>query len=200
MEDSLRKLQLRYKVFFKESKKVLQKILLLTVLVMVVLPFWISFQDLLTRLVMGVGWYKNLQNVVVPYELRIIGMLLSLLGFPVRVANTYIGWTKASGGNEVIYLAWNCVGWQTLLLFGVTLISGLSGRHTLVSKLETLAIGILGTYLVNILRLILVVVVYFIVGRPFGIVFHDYFSNLFTLGWLFCFWWFSYAFILDERR
>ena len=191
--------QLRFRVS-RESKKTLIRILILTVLVLIVLPFWTSFQDLLTSLVMRVELYKSLQNVIVPYELKVIATLLTLVGLPIRVGNAYIEWTKVSGGNEVIYLAWNCIGWQTLVLFVVTLITGMSGKHTLPSKLETLAIGVLGTYLVNILRLVLVVIVYFKVGRPFGIVFHDYFSNLLTLTWLFFFWWFSYRFVLEERN
>lgn len=199
MIDRTESKQLRLKVY-SQSKRTLTNILILLILVLLILPFWTSFQDFLTRFIMRIGWYRNIQNVIVPYELRIIGSLLTLLRFPVRVGNAYIEWTRASGGNEVIYFAWNCIGWQTVLLFIITLFSGLSGRHTVLSKLETLAIGILGTYLVNIFRMTLVVIVYFFVGRPFGIVFHDYFSNLLTLGWLFVFWWFAYSYILEIKE
>lgn len=196
MDDKLKERQLKFKVF-GGGKKVLIRVLIITVLVLIILPFWTSLQDLLTQLVMRIEVYKSIQNVIVPYELRITGTILTLLGLPIRVGNAYLEWTKAGGGNEVIYLAWNCVGWQTLVLFVITLFTGLSGNHTLMSKGETLAIGILGTYLLNILRLVLVVFVYFIVGRPFGIVFHDYFSNLLTISWLFFFWYFSYSFVLE---
>jgi exosortase/archaeosortase family protein len=198
MLGTLERKQLRFRIV-RQSKKTLSTVLILVVLVLVILPFWTSFQDLLTRLVMRVGWYRALQDVIVPYELRVIGTVLTLLGFPIRVGAAYIEWTKSSGGNEVIYLAWNCIGWQTVVLFGITLLTGLAGAYTRLSKLETLAIGILGTYLINMFRLALVVTVYFWVGRPFGIVFHDYFSNLLTLGWLFFFWWFVYAYVLEEK-
>jgi exosortase/archaeosortase family protein len=194
----LRSRQLRFGVV-DQTKRTLAGVLILLVLVLVILPFWTSVQDVLTRFIMRVGWYRTLQNWIVPYELRIIGTVLTLVGMPIRVGQAYIEWTGVSGGNEVIYLAWNCVGWQTLVLFVITLFTGLSGEYKLLSKLETLAIGVLGTYLVNIFRLALVVVVYFLVGRPFGIVFHDYFSNIFTLVWLFFFWWFAYAFVLEEK-
>lgn len=197
--DKLEKSQLRFRIY-SQSRRALGNILILLVVVLVILPFWESFQDVLTRFIMSVGWYRSLQNVIVPYELRIIGLLLTFLKFPVKVGNAYIEWTKTTGGNEVIYLAWNCVGWQTILLFTITLFSGLSGRHTFFSKLETLAIGILGTYLINIFRLVIVVVVYFFIGRPGGIIFHDYFSNLITLAWLFLFWWFSCSFVLVPRE
>ena len=191
--------QLRFKLF-SQSKRTLTRVLILAVLVLAVLPFWTSLQDLLTRYIMKIELYKSIQNVIVPYELGIVGTLLTVLGLPVRIGNAYIEWTKTSGGSEVVYLAWNCIGWQSLVLFVITLLTGLSGRHTLTSKLETLAVGVLGTYLVNIFRLVLVVVVYFSVGRSFGIIFHDYFSNLLTLGWLFIFWWFSYRYVLEQRE
>lgn len=182
-----------------ESKRALLRIVSLGALVLVVLPFWTTFQDVLTRVVMGVGWYKSIQSAIVPYELRVVGSVLTLMGLPIRVGQAYLEWSKAGGSTEVIYLQWNCVGWQTVVLFGVTLVSGLAGRYSLPSKLQTLAIGLLGTYLVNLLRLALVVVVYFLVGRPLGVVFHDYFSNLMTLVWLFGFWWFAHKSVLDAR-
>ncbi len=182
-----------------QYKRTLASVLTLAAVVLVILPFWTTFQDALTRLVMGVGWYRSLQDLVVPYELRLVGSLLATAGMPIRVGQAYIEWNKASGGIEVIYLAWNCLGWQTAVLFVITLFTGLAGRYTLLSKLETLAIGILGTYLVNLLRLALVVVVYLAVGRPFGVVFHDYFSSLMTLGWLFLFWWFAFTFVLEAK-
>jgi exosortase/archaeosortase family protein len=181
------------------SKRTFVKVLILLVLILLILPFWASFQDFLTQLIMKIELYKSLQNVIVPYELKVTGTILSIVGIPIRVGNAYIEWTKAGGGNEVIYLAWNCVGWQTLVLFVITLMTGLSGNHTITSKGETLVIGILGTYLINILRLVLVVFVYFVVGRPIGIVFHDYFSNLLTIAWLFFYWYFSYSFVLESK-
>jgi len=198
LRENLERKQLRFKITAK-PKKVMVKILILLVLVLIILPFWTTFQDLLTQLIMRIEVYKNIQNIIVPYELKVTGTILSLVGLPIRVGNAYIEWTKFSGGNEVIYLAWNCVGWQTLVLFVITLMTGLSGNHTIYSKGETLVIGILGTYLINILRLVLVVFVYFVVGRPFGIVFHDYFSNLLTIAWLFFYWYFSYSFVLEAK-
>lgn len=174
-------------------------IIVLAAVVLALLPFWTSFQDVLTRWVMSVGWYRSIQNVIVPYELRVISTILSLIGIPLRAGNAYIEWTKSGGSRETIYLAWNCVGWQTLVLFLVTLATGLSGKYRLSSKIEAFLIGILGTYLLNIGRLVLVILVYFAAGRPFGTVFHDYFSNLLTLVWLVVFWWFSFRYVLIEK-
>ncbi len=166
---------------------------------LLVLPFWTSFQDLLTRLVMNIGWYRYLQEIVVPYELRVVGTLLTFAGLPLRVGKAYVEWTAQGGENVALYLIWNRVGWQTVVLLFVTFISGLSGKHTLSSKLETFGIGLLGTYLVNIVRIILVILVYFFGGRPLGSIFHDYFSGVITFVWLLFFWWFVYGFVLEER-
>lgn len=185
---------------WSSSRRTVGNIFLLLVFVLLLMPFWLTFQDILTRLIMSVQWYRVLQNFIVPYELRIVAAILHLLGFPIQSGQAYIQWGKSGGGKEVIYLAWNCIGWQTLVLFVITLFTGLSGKHTISSKVETFLIGVLGTYLMNVFRISLVIVVYLLTGRIFGTVFHDYFSNIFSLCWLMFFWWFSYSFVLVDRE
>lgn len=175
------------------------RLFIVIVFILLLLPFWTIFQDFLTRGVMSIGWYRKIQDVIVPYELQVIGSILTLIHLPVRVGNAYIEWTRANGQNEVIYLIWNCVGWQTFVLFIITLATGLSGQHTWVSKFEALLFGLLGTYLINISRLVLVIIVYMFTGKTFGQVFHDYFSSVLTLSWLFFYWWFAFKYILEEK-
>jgi exosortase/archaeosortase family protein len=182
------------------AKKTLGLVFYLMCLVLLVLPFWVSFQDLLTRGVMSVGWYKSIQDAIVPYQLKIVGGTLSLMGLPIRVGQAYVEWNKAGGGTEVVYLIWNCVGWQSMVLFLITLTTGFSGRHTLWSKVEALVFGLLGTYLVNILRLVTVVLVYYWTGRSAGIVFHDYFSNMFTFVWLIFYWKIIFSFVFEAEN
>jgi len=112
---------MKSEVLQNTAKRTLAKVIILFVLILLVLPFWTTFQDLLTQLIMKIEVYKSLQNIIVPYELKVTGTILSIAGMPIRVGNAYIEWTKSSGGNEVIYLAWSCVGWQTLVLFVITL-------------------------------------------------------------------------------
>lgn len=196
--DKLERRQLRL-LNFSFSRRIFLHLFVISSFLLLILPFWNSIQDVLTNAIMRFGWYASIQNVIVPYELRLLGSIFAILHFPVVVSASYVQWSKASGGNEVIYLAWNCVGWQTLVLFIITLITGLSGRHTVISKFQAVLIGILGTYLTNIFRLFLVILIYYWVGRPFGIMFHDYFSNLLTLVWLFYFWWFSSTYVLEDK-
>lgn len=171
---------------------------IILVVMLILLPFLTTFQDILTRLVLKFDAYDTMQNLIVPYELKILSTILNLIGIEARAGNSYIQFVK-DGRPEIIFLAWNCIGWQSFVFLLVSLVSGLSGNFTRGTKVQALLIGVLGTYLVNILRLSLVVVVYFLASREFGIIFHDYFSNLLSVIWLFLFWWISFTFVLEEK-
>ena len=60
-------------------------------------------------------------------------------------------------------------------------------------------IGLLGTFLVNLLRIVFTVIL-LVVSRPlFAMVFHDYLAAIMTIIWLVIFWWFAYSFVLEEK-
>ena len=171
---------------------------IILVVMLIMLPFLTTFQDVLTRLVLHFDAYQTMQNLIVPYELRILTTILNLVHITSRSGPGYVEFMK-NGRLEVIFLAWNCIGWQSFVFLLVSLVSGLSGNFTKRSKIEAFVIGILGTHLVNILRLTLVVAVYFLVERKYGIIFHDYFSNVLSILWLLIFWWISFSFVLEEK-
>lgn len=79
--DNLESKQLRLRIL-TPTRGVLIRTLILLVLVLIILPFWTSFQDALTQFVMQVSWYRGLQDWIVPYELRVVGLFYPLLGFP----------------------------------------------------------------------------------------------------------------------
>lgn len=199
MDEKLEQQQLKYS-YAKRKNGGLSTSIIILVILLAVLPFWVSFQDVLTKFIMNIGWYKAIQDVIVPYELKVVSTLLVILGFPVRVGGTFIEWTTKLGKSEIIFLAWNCVGWQTLIFFLLTLFTGLSGKHNWKLKAEAFLIGILGTYLINIARIVLVVVVYISMGRTFGVVFHDYFSSILSFVWIFVYWQFIYKYVLISNH
>ena len=87
-----------------------------------------------------------------------------------------------------------------MLFFAITAFIGLQGdRYTNLSKFKAFLIGALGTFWVNILRIVLVIFVAYNFGQLTATVVHDYGSLLAVIGWLFLFWWFSYTFVLEER-
>src|SRR5712691_6537264 len=121
---------------------VFSTIFLLFVILLVTLPFLTAFQDVLTRLVMRFALYKALQDYIVPYEIRIIASLLIILHVPIKAGSTYIQFLQ-QGKYGTINLIWNCVGWQSFVLFLLTLLTGLSGKFSLISKFEAFTIGLL---------------------------------------------------------
>ncbi len=135
------------------------------------------------------------QERIVPLEVKMVGVLVRPLGINylahqngMTVNGTYAGMT------------WNCLGWQSLLLFLITLLVGLRGNYTLGSKIEAVVIGLLGTFLVNLLRLVLIVLLLGYSRPIFAVVYHDYLAAVVTIFWLFAFWWFSYSYVLEERK
>ena len=102
--------------------------------------------------------------------------------------------------NLNIQITWNCLGWQSFLLFFITLITGLKGKYSKVLVLEALGIGVLGTFWLNIFRMLFTVLLAVHAPAIFRIVFHDYLAAGTTVIWLFIFWWFSYKYILEEKN
>jgi len=178
-----------------KQKKTFQIMLALLAVMLMVLPFVVSFNEALTKGVEKLGWYMWVQEKVVPVEVKMVGVLVRPFGidYQAHIEGLTVNGTYAR-------LTWNCIGWQSLLLLLISLIVGLSaGKYTLVSKVETVLIGLLGTFIVNLLRMVLIVVI-LAVSRPlFAVVFHDYLAAVVTVVWLVFFWWFSYTFVLEER-
>ena len=177
------------------QKKVFQIALAALAIMLAVLPFIVSINDLLTRVVENAGWYDWVQVNIVPLEIKLVGVMVSFLGID------FVAYPEGFTANGTYArLSWNCIGWQSLVLFLITLPFGLkSGGYTWFSKLEAISLGLLGTFLVNLLRIAFTVVllVYF---RPlFAVVFHDYLAAIMTVVWLVVFWWFSYSFVLMEK-
>lgn len=177
-----------------KQKKIFKLILALLAIMVAVLPFLVSFNDVLTRTVERVGIYVWIQRVIVPWEIRMVGTLVKPLGID------YIAHLSGMTVNGIYaHLSWNCIGWQSMLLFFITLFFGLRGNYTLLSKIEVILIGFLGIFLANILRMALTVILLAVSQPLFAIVFHDYLAAIVTVLFLVSFWWFSYSFILEEK-
>ena len=127
-----------------------------------------------------------------------VGVILLPFGFQPAVVGEYLAIGKEQP--FLIEIAWNCVGWQSLLFFILTSWIGLQGdRYTNFSKVKSWIIGFLGTFLVNLGRIAVVAIIAYYFGQSVATIFHDYGSTLAVLGWLFVFWWFVYSFVLEDR-
>lgn len=173
-------------------------IFLILVMALTFMPFITTFNDVLTRIVMSLDAYRIIQQYIVPWEVRLVGVLLLPFGFKPLVVGEYLSVGKEN--EMLIEIAWNCIGWQSLLFFVMTAWVGLQGdKYSMFSKFKAFLIGLLGTFLINLLRIALVVIVSYYFGQSVAIYVHDYGSLIIVVAWLFVFWWFSYAYVLEDR-
>lgn len=180
------------------AKSTFQTLFLLSAVILLILPFVTTFNEFLTSVVMKVKLYRVIQDFIVPYQVKMITAILRLWGIEAYPGLVTVSVGKAVGSSFEI--SWNCIGWQSLVLLVISLFTGLQGPYKLYSKAQTIIIGILGTLLMNIFRITLVILVAYYFGRLSGIIFHDYFSTIMIITWLFFFWWFSFNYVLEKRE
>lgn len=177
------------------NKKVFSTILLLLTILLTVLPFLVTFNEVLTKLIERFQLYTAIQEQLVPQEVKIVTVILSPLHL--KLVPTYTGFIV---NGTFLTVTWNCVGWQSLLLLGITLGVGFGGgMYTRKSKIEALAMGLLGTFIVNLLRMAVIIIIFSYLRPIYAYVYHDYLAAVVTVIWLFGFWWFCYRFVLISK-
>jgi exosortase/archaeosortase family protein len=170
----------------------------LTCALLMVLPLVTTFDDLLTAWAMQLGADNPLQAIV-PIESGMVVSLLGLIGIHAAASGSHLVVWDGAGSMHVLFISWNCIGWQSLILFGVSLISGLRGGHSLESRAQVVCIGVAGTMLLNLLRVAAVALIAATVGVAPAILFHDYGGTALFVGFLFAFWAFAQRWILSSR-
>lgn len=178
-----------------KQKRTFQVVLIGLAILLMTLPVMLTFNDVITRLVMRVGAYRWLQERVVPLEVGVVGVILRPTGIK------YVAFKDGMKVGDVpLKLAWNCVGWQSMILFVISASVALkSGDYRRWSKVKALVLGGLGIFWLNILR-VLIVVVLAIYAKPiYQYVFHDILAAVMTVAFLVAFWWWAYSFILEEQ-
>ena len=162
---------------------------------LMVLPLVTTFDDLLSAWAMSLGANNPLQAIV-PAEARMVVSLLGLTGVHAAASGSHIVVWDSSGSMHTLFISWNCIGWQSLILFGVSLTSGLRGGHSAESRAQVVLIGVAGTMLLNLLRVALVAWIAAAIGVAPAILFHDYGGTILFVGFLFGFWAFAQRWIL----
>jgi len=171
----------------------------LTCALLMVLPLVTTFNDLLTTWAMQLGANNPLQAIV-PGEARMVVSLLGLAGIHAAASGSHLVVWDGAGSMHVLFISWNCIGWQSLVLFGVSLVSGLRGGHSLEARVQVVCIGVAGTMLLNLLRVSVVAFLAATVGVTPAVLFHDYGGTLLFVGFLFGFWMFAQRWILVARE
>lgn len=168
------------------------------------LPLVTTFDDLLTAWAMQLGANNPLQTIV-PIEARMVVGLLGAAGIHAAASGSHLGVWDGGGAMHTLFISWNCIGWQSLLLLGISFLSGLRGNHPIEARIQVVVIGVAGTMLLNLLRVAAVAGIAAAVGVTPAVLFHDYGGTILTIAFLFAFWMFVQRWILgsgapDERE
>src|SRR6059036_3311900 len=115
----------------------------ITCALLMLLPLVTTFDDLLTAWALRLGANNPLQAIV-PVEARMVVSLLGLAGIHAAASGSHIVVWDTAGSMHTLFISWNCIGWQSLIVFGVSLISGLRGGHRFESRAQILCIGLAG--------------------------------------------------------
>jgi exosortase/archaeosortase family protein len=159
------------------------------------LPLVTTFDDLLTAWAMQLGANSPLQTIV-PVEARMVVGLLGLAGLHAAASGSHLVVWDGAGVMHTLYISWNCIGWQSLVLLGVSFLSGLSGRHPIEARVQVIVIGVAGTMLLNLLRVAAVAGIAATIGVTPAVLFHDYGGTILVVAFLFGFWIFAQRWIL----
>jgi exosortase/archaeosortase family protein len=127
-----------------------------------------------------------------------VGVMLLPFGYKPMVIGQYLS-LNGLKSPLLVEIAWNCIGWQSFIILLLTLLPGLSGNFSPVSKFKAAIVGVLGTFLLNLIRISVVLIIVFHLGSAPALLFHDYAGSFLSILWLFIFWWFSYQYILEEK-
>lgn len=176
----------------KQSK--FSTLFLVAALLLMILPFVTTFNEFLTSLFLKWKLYQILEEIIVPYEAKVLAGIFSLFHFGAFATDKGV-WLQG----VFLEIQWNCLGWQSGVLLLASFLTGFQGKFSTISRFETILIGVLGTYLINLFRLLAVGTFSLTVGQTAAIIFHDWFSLIFVILWFFTFWWFSYSFVLETK-
>jgi exosortase/archaeosortase family protein len=137
-------------------------------------------------------------QAIVPAEVRVTVTVLGLFGIHAGAAGNQLVVWNSSGAPQTLFISWNCVGWQSLILLGLSLMVGLRGPMTLGARVQVIALGFAGTVLVNIARITVVCLLAAVAGYTPAVLFHDYGGTLLLVAWLFTFWLIAYRWLVPD--
>jgi len=127
-------------------------------------------------------------QMFVPSTASTVKAILSFMGYKVQAYTDSGGTMLYMLGQEedfVVALFWPCAGIYSIILYSLTIILFLRNlRSPLKRKLSYVAIGAVGTYLTNVLRIVTICVIGSTSGQAAATVFHEYYSELYFIAWM----------------
>ena len=167
-----------------------------TCVMLLILPFVTTFDELLTAATKQIGLAHPLLSLAAP-EAQAVVAILGVLGVKAQAAGGQLYVWDWSGQRQALLISTTCIGWQSLILLGLSCLVGLRGAHAKEARAQVVLIGVLGTVLVNLIRMTIVSLVAVGFGFWPAVLVHDYGGTLMIVVWLFAFWAFAHRWILD---
>lgn len=172
----------------RQDKEALNMTLIaITCALLMLLPLVTTFDDFLTAWALRLGANNPLQSIV-PVEAGMVVSILSLAGVHAAASGSHIVVWDGAGSMHTLFISWNCIGWQSVLLLGISFFSGLRGRQSVESRVQVIVIGAAGTMLLNLARVAVVAALEATWGHLPALLFHDYAGTIIVIVWLFAFW------------
>jgi exosortase/archaeosortase family protein len=162
---------------------------------LLILPFITTFDEFLTASTKQFGLVHPLLSLAAP-EARAVVAILSVLGVQAQAAGVQLYVWDWAGQRQTLLISTTCIGWQSLVLLGLSCLVGLRGPYSREAKVQVLLIGVLGTVLVNLVRMTIVCMVAADFGYWPAVLVHDYGGTLIIVAWLFAFWAFAHRWVL----
>ncbi len=167
-------------------RRVQTSLIIAAALIFLSLPLVFSLNDLLASFANATG-FDRLVSSIAPYEAAAVAAIMKGFGLAAgSSANTV--WVGGGFIPVVAAVDWNCVGWQSFFLFGLTSAIGLGEVGGNRWRLIVLLAGLGGVFALNVLRILGVVLIGYYVSYPASLIFHNYGGTILTLVFLLAFW------------
>ena len=182
---------------YDDRQRTIMLLVAAAAILLLILPLVVTFNEAITAAVQLIGGDRVLADWIVPHESRLAAAFLMVIGIPASVGP---GTIILGGGDfpTVLRISWNCVGWQSVILFGLSCVTALQGHDTRI-KIVVAAFGFAGLLLMNVLRIGIVGAVAYWAGEIPAIVVHDYGTVLASIAYLLGFWVLAYSTVLRSE-
>jgi len=126
----------------------------------------------------------------VPFTASLAAQVLNWMGYktsflPYHVQGTPFLYVSGSSGSVGFGIGWPCAGVQSLFIYTCVILLFLKkSAIPMKQKLIYFIIGAIGTYIVNILRIVSIYIIAINQGENAAQVFHDYYGELYSITWI----------------
>jgi thaumarchaeosortase len=147
------------------------------------------------------GTFTILQSFV-PITVSGAALFLNFLGYEIRTFSRGTDGLQlivtGSGNSYSAIVSWSCAGSHSLFLYSFMIMLFLRGTSISRNrKIVYVIVGAIGTFLVNILRIVSIFILGVNSGASLAATFHEFYGEFFFIGWMFSY--LSILFLLETR-